>query len=68
MAETLRHTFAGPQRRVELRMIVVVDDRVIVYPLDEVAVANAVLDVQRHVQGLRFGQPGPRRRRARARR
>lgn len=69
MSEALRHALAGPQRRVELRMAVVVDDRVVVvHPLDEVALAHAVLEVQRHVQGLRLGQPGPRRRRAHARR
>lgn len=68
VAEALRHALAGPQRRVELRMAVVVDDRVVVvHPLDEVALAHAVLDVQGHVQGLRLGQPGPRRRRAHAR-
>lgn len=68
MAEALRHALAGPQRRVELRMAVVIDDRVVVvHPLDEVAVAH-VLDVQRHMQGLRLGQPRSRRRRARARR
>lgn len=68
MTETLRHALARPQRRVELRVAVVVDDRMLVRPLDEVAVAHAVLDVQRHVQGLRLGQPGPRRRRVHARR
>lgn len=67
MAEALRHALAGPQRRVELRMTVVVGG--LVHPLDIVPLAHAVLDdVQGHVEGLRLGQPGPRRRRARARR
>jgi len=52
MAEALWHAFAGSQRRMELRMAVVVDDRVVVvvmHPLDELAFAHTVLDVQWHV-------------------
>lgn len=51
MAEALWHAFAGSQRRMELRMAVVVDDRVVVvmHPLDELAFAHTVFDVQRHV-------------------
>lgn len=66
MAEALRHALAGPERRVELMRVVVVVG--VVHPL-KVPLAYVVLDhVQRHVQGLRLGQPGSRRRRAGARR
>lgn len=54
VAEALRHALARPQRRVELRVTVVVGG--LVHPLGVVPLlAHAVLDVQRHVQGLRLG-------------
>lgn len=46
MAEALGYALAGPQRRVEVRMIVVLS---VVYPLDEVPLMHVVFDVQRYV-------------------
>lgn len=65
MAEALRHALAGPERRVELMGVVVMIG--VVHPL-KVPLPHVVLQhVQRHVQGLRLGQPRPRRRRTGAR-
>jgi len=63
MTEAFRDALAGPQRRVELRTIVVLS---VVESLGELAHIG-VLGVQRHVQRVRLWQPGSRWRWARAR-
>lgn len=55
MAQALRDALAGSQGPVELRLVEMIGS---VDPLD-FPVAQVVLHVQRHVQGLGLGQPGP---------